>query len=137
MRPKPMWNLGLVAVVMGAVITMVLPRAPSARPDNADTRTIFLRDCAVCHGADARGTSRGPDLRGAGRATVDYELSTGRMPLRDPGDEVERRTPAYSPAPIAALVAHVAALVPDGPDIPDVSPGRGSLAHGGEVFRAQ
>ncbi len=51
----------------------------------AGPRQLYLKDCAVCHGADARGTSKGPTLEGWGRAGVDYALTTGRMPLSSPG----------------------------------------------------
>src|SRR4051794_18023823 len=57
-------------------------RYPAPAPaDPGAARTVYLRDCAVCHGADARGTSFGPSLQGVGRAALDYWLTTGRMPL--------------------------------------------------------
>ena len=97
-----------------------LARAPakSDHTDRAvsaqDVRAIFLRDCAVCHGADGRGTEQGPSLFHAGAAVVDFWLSTGRMPLPSAGAEAVRRTPKYPPAVIHALVAYVAKLVIEG-----------------------
>jgi ubiquinol-cytochrome c reductase cytochrome c subunit len=112
----------------------------AARPhaDSPTTRSVFLRDCATCHGADGRGTELAPDLKGAGVGLVDYYLSTGRMPLRDPSDRVLRGEPAYSPATIRRLVRYVADLVgDDGPPIPHVDLAHGDLARGGTLYRLQ
>ena len=133
-------------------------RAPQpARAEEADTAGLTYRsDCAVCHGGDGRGTSRGPDLRGVGRASVDYELSTGRMPLApagrieapgrrieplprhlsDPDARTARHHPAYDATTIAALVDYVDELTGGGgPDIPAVH--GGDVAAGGALFRLQ
>jgi ubiquinol-cytochrome c reductase cytochrome c subunit len=122
----------LVVAVLGTMSDRV-----GAGPSTADATAIYLRDCAVCHGADGHGTSTGPTLAGWGRAGVDYALSTGRMPLRSPGATPERGTPAYDAATRAALVDYVAGLVPGGADIPAVDPASGDIAVGGQVFRAQ
>ena len=43
--------------------------------------TIFLQDCATCHGMGAQGTPGvAPGLIGVGAAAVDFQVSTGRMP---------------------------------------------------------
>jgi ubiquinol-cytochrome c reductase cytochrome c subunit len=112
--------------------------APRPQSDSQDTRSVFLRDCATCHGADGRGTELAPDLKGAGAGLVDYYLSTGRMPLAHPGDRVKRGTPAYSPAMIRRLVRYVTSLVGDeGPPIPRLDVAGGSLARGGQLYRLQ
>jgi len=101
-----------------------------------DVHTIFLRDCAVCHGADGRGSPRGPSILTSGRAGVDFYLSTGRMPISKPTDAVERHQPKYDPATIRALVDYVASLPGfTGPDIPVVDIGHANLAHGGVLYR--
>jgi len=159
------WLLLLAPVVAAAVATLVLvvnagaSAGQTAPTTPGDVRQIFLADCAVCHGADGKGTDRGPSLIGLGRASVDYQLSTGRMPLAvvgrsndQPGapllplsnnaaggsDIVARRhDPAYPPQTIAALVDYVAGVIGggQGPDIPRV--GEGDLAEGGALFRQQ
>jgi ubiquinol-cytochrome c reductase cytochrome c subunit len=141
--------LGPLAVLLtGVVATTPVwprgPREPSAPAQGAisseqtvGAQTAFLRDCATCHGADGRGTNEGPTLQGAGRAAVDYELTTGRMPLQHADETPRRRPPAYSPSQIAALVDYVGRLVPGGPDIPAVDPDRGDLAAGGTIYRQQ
>lgn len=102
----------------------------------ADVATTFLADCATCHGADAMGIEgRGPSLQGVGEAMVDYELSTGRMPLDAPGDRTVRRAPRYDRRTIGALDGYVASLAGGGPEIPTV--GNGDVSKGGELFRLQ
>jgi ubiquinol-cytochrome c reductase cytochrome c subunit len=97
---------------------------------------IFQSDCAVCHGNDGRGTPNGPDLRGFGRASLDYELSTGRMPLPSPDAPLKRRPPRYSPETREALVTYAFDLVGGGgPDIPQVNLRGADLGVGGELFR--
>ena len=129
-------------MVVVAVLVLVgwtnLPKAPiPSATAAADARQLYLQDCSVCHGADAKGTSKGPTLEGWGRAGVDYALTTGRMPLPSTDAEPVRRTPKYDPATISALEDYIATLVPGGPDIPPVDPASADLAAGGEVYRAQ
>jgi len=118
---------------------------------------VYLADCAVCHGQDGRGTSRGISLFNQGRAAVDYALTTGRMPLAangrtevrgrpvsplpesgigDPNEVPTRHAPAYSPEVIRALDDYVAQLTDfTGPDIP--VPREGDVVEGGVQFRLQ
>jgi ubiquinol-cytochrome c reductase cytochrome c subunit len=136
------------------------PAARSPRPSESSVtsaKLAYLRDCATCHGADARGTEFGPTLQGVGAASVDYWVSTGRMPLvsngrpakspqglappgeylADPNAEIHRRSPQYSPSQVAALVAYVTSIAPGGPGIPQVDLAHANLATGGQVFRLQ
>ena len=69
-----------------------------------DVRQVFLADCATCHGAGGQGTISGPTLAGVGRAFIDYELSTGRMPLAEPNRVPNRHRPTYSRKVINDLV---------------------------------
>jgi len=96
-------------------------------------RSLFEVACTTCHGAEARGTDRGPSLVGVGAASADFYLSTGRMPLDRPRSQAERKRPAYSPSEIALLTAYVASLGP-GPPIPDVDPGGGDLTLGYTLY---
>jgi ubiquinol-cytochrome c reductase cytochrome c subunit len=138
------------------------PQAPSSTvagpQQTGDPRTIFLRDCATCHAADGTGTVHGPSLVGVGRASVDYWVSTGRMPLlggtdrppksRDqippPGQVLpdtfapdRRHSVLYAPEVISALVDYVAGLTGPGPDIPRVNGQSGVLGRGLELFQEQ
>jgi ubiquinol-cytochrome c reductase cytochrome c subunit len=100
-------------------------------------RELYLRDCAWCHGADGAGTERGPDLLSgtSGPASVDFMLSTGRMPIDDPDESVQRREPVYSTSEIDAIVAYVDSLGAPGPGIPEPDPGSGSLAEGALLYQ--
>jgi ubiquinol-cytochrome c reductase cytochrome c subunit len=130
--------LGPLAAAVGAVLVALGSVTGSGRSvAQVDAAPIYLRDCAVCHGADGHGTTLGPTLAGWGVAAVDYAVSTGRMPLASAGETPTRRTPMYDRATIDALIAYVGNLVPGGPPIPHVDPAAGDLAAGGQLFRAQ
>jgi ubiquinol-cytochrome c reductase cytochrome c subunit len=114
--------------------------APQVTRSN-DVAHRWLADCAVCHGSDGRGSDRAPSLAGAGPALVDYELSTGRMPLPPTASsttKTRRHRPAYTPAQQRALVAYVVGLTGAGGEaIPTVDVEQADLAAGGEQFRLQ
>lgn len=108
----------------------------SSPPSPSAGQAYYGEYCAACHGADGRGTSKGPSLQGVGMAEVDFQLSTGRMPRR--GDA--SRQPPYSPTlpqgVVRALDEYVTAMAAHGgPGIPSVTSSAGDVAHGGELFR--
>ncbi len=110
-------------------------RAPAAQ---RDIRALYLKDCAICHGSDGRGTRQGPSLVGLGPAAVDFQVSTGRMPIPSPKTQPQRRTPKYSRATIRRLVTYVDSITGGGGiPIPQVNLGIADVAQGGEVFRQQ
>jgi len=147
-RTRLLFAMPVVLAVAAAVL--LAPRAKASSPVRSqvrapDVKQIFLADCATCHGADARGTNRGPTLVGVGPASIDYELTTGRMPITDPNfflgnpnQEIKRHTPPYyPPATITALREYIVGLTgPGGPPIPDMD-ARANRAAGGEIFRMQ
>ena len=55
---------------------------------------LYSVHCISCHGAQLEGTATSPGLRAAGAASVDFQLSTGRMPLEVPGTEPMRGPPS-------------------------------------------
>ncbi|MBA3655479.1 MAG: c-type cytochrome [Actinobacteria bacterium] len=138
----------VVALVFTAVAVTILlggtstaqPAAQSAAVERLPTPTVYLRDCGVCHGAEGRGTDSGPSIAGVGRALVDYEISTGRMPIPQPDSKIVRRPARYSATETRALVDYVAAFGTGGsggPDIPRLDVGGADLAAGGEQYRLQ
>jgi ubiquinol-cytochrome c reductase cytochrome c subunit len=82
----------------------------------------------------AQGSEVAPSLIGVGAAAVDFQVSTGRMPLAQPGPQAPRGRPKYDEATIHALAAYVASLGP-GPGIPNVDISNASVARGGDLFR--
>ncbi len=137
--------LGVALVIRPGPSSEAL-RDPTTAPQAAGVGHIWLRDCAQCHGADGHGTEYGPDLRGAGAALVDFELSTGRMPVpyasgqaKPSRDEQQpRRHPQYDQPTIRALVDYVTALTGgSGPSVPAIHDEAGDLAEGGTLYRLQ
>lgn len=113
-----------------------LPRgeAVSAQGESSLGEHLYLRDCASCHGPAGEGTSRGVPLLDTGEAGAHFYLSTGRMPISEPGEEVARSEPAYRGAALDALVSYVASLG-DGPPVPDLELEGGDVALGGVLYR--
>jgi ubiquinol-cytochrome c reductase cytochrome c subunit len=126
----------LVALPIAVGVAAALVALPARAPAAVDARTIYLGDCATCHGADGGGTPRGPSLLQSGTAGVDFYLTTGRMPLSSPTQAVARRPPHYDPATIAALIAYIKSLPGfSGPDIPVVDTAHADVAQGGALYR--
>jgi ubiquinol-cytochrome c reductase cytochrome c subunit len=86
-------------------------------------RLLFAQACSSCHGTRANGVGPegqatiGPNLQGVGAATVDFWVSTGRMPAADvKAVEAERKQPprfnAKQSLEIAAWVNSLAPAVP-------------------------
>lgn len=110
-------------------------REPAEEGPLPDGRGLYLRDCAFCHGEEGAGTPRGQSLRDIGPAEVDYALSTGRMPIEEPGEPRERREPAYERNEIRAMIAYMRPFLAPQPDIPHVDPEAGKLEEGFELFQ--
>lgn len=112
----------------------------------AEGRQLFVEGCSSCHGLNAEGVdgatvnnggNGGPSLIGVGAAAVDFQVSTGRMPLAGPEAQAPAKTPIYTPEETAALAAYIASLAP-GPAIPSeeqLDYEGADLAEGGELFR--
>ena len=128
----------LAAVLVGVPLAVgrSLGASSTAGGEPPPVEQVFLRDCATCHGAHLEGTDDGPALTAAGPALLDYELSTGRMPLPDPDAEVVRRHPAYDRNTMDALIEHIVALGATGEAVPHLDLAGADVARGGEQFRA-
>ena len=123
---------GVVVMLLGLLVTggayaVLSPAQAEEEAASQSTvdqgRALFLVGCASCHGKNGegittqRGTQYGPPLAGVGAAAVDFQVSTGRMPMARPGVQAPRKDVVYSPEEIEALAAFVASLGP-GPSIP-------------------
>jgi ubiquinol-cytochrome c reductase cytochrome c subunit len=135
--------LGLLLV--GAVYATITGSGSAAATDPtvsqaqiAQGRQIFQRTCATCHGLQAQGTAAAPSLIGVGAAAVDFQVSTGRMPAKEPGAQNDRKPRQLSPAQTHAVAAYIQSLG-GGPPIPtaaQVSTSGANLALGQELFTA-
>jgi ubiquinol-cytochrome c reductase cytochrome c subunit len=146
---------GLVVLLMGLLLTggayAVLSPA-TAQDDLASDqalveqgRKLFLVGCSSCHGMNAEGITTknggqyGPSLVGVGAAAVDFQVSTGRMPMQQPGVQAEKKDPVYNEEETRALAAYIASLGP-GPAIPEESKysiedvDNESVVRGGQFF---
>ena len=98
--------------------------APPATVDSAQIsqgHTIFLQDCATCHGTGAQGQPGvAPGLIGVGAAAVDFQVSTGRMPAAELGAENPRKPPVLNTKETHAVAAYIASLG-GGPTIPSAA----------------
>jgi ubiquinol-cytochrome c reductase cytochrome c subunit len=61
-------------------------------------------------------------------------MSTGRMPLANPGAEPIRKPPILNPAQIKDVISYLTSLAPGGPPIPGVDVNAGDLSQGNQVF---
>ena len=139
--------LGLI--LMGAAYAAIAPRPAQAAVVSADQVTegkqLFQANCASCHGLNAEGRKTGtgdyvagPSLAGVGAAAVEFQMGTGRMPMRSPNAQAPRSDVVKFPAEdITKIGAYIASLAP-GPAVPTdemVDPTKGDVAKGGELFR--
>jgi ubiquinol-cytochrome c reductase cytochrome c subunit len=88
-------------------------------------RILFAQTCSSCHGNEANGVGPdgqatiGPNLQGVGAATVDFWVSSGRMPAADvKAVEAERRPSRLTPQQALELAAWVNSLDPAVPAVP-------------------
>ncbi len=100
-----------------------------------DAASLYLQNCASCHGVNGEGGVAGPSLKGVGAASVDFYLRTGRMPLGAPGQRPQRQDPIFDDEQIRALVDYVVGFGGDGPEIPQVRAG-GDVRRGWELYVA-
>ena len=109
---------------------MTLPKAFEA-PGQA----LFAANCSTCHGAEALGTARGPNLQGLGAGTIDFWVSTGRMPLANSSIQATRKPSRFSRLETLELAAWVQSLTPgEGVPVPVVNTNEADLEAGGTLF---
>jgi ubiquinol-cytochrome c reductase cytochrome c subunit len=105
----------------------------------SEGKAIFLQECSTCHGLFAQGTPGvAPSLIGVGAAAVDFQVSTGRMPSKEPVAEQPRKPVSLKPQQIRALAAYIASLG-GGPAIPtnaDISQTGANPGLGQQLFVA-
>jgi ubiquinol-cytochrome c reductase cytochrome c subunit len=115
------------------------PHNVSGQAQIAEGKAIFLQECASCHGLFAQGQAGvAPSLIGVGAAAVHFQVSTGRMPAKEPAAENPRRVVMLSPQEIHSLAEYIQSLG-GGPTIPshtDVNPTGANTGIGQELFVA-
>jgi ubiquinol-cytochrome c reductase cytochrome c subunit len=134
-------TLGHVTSVSGAIkyeapanqtglFYVSLPKAFEA-PGEA----LFAANCSSCHGADALGTVRAPNLQGLGAGTIDFWVSTGRMPLANSYIQATRKPPRFNRLQTLEIAAWVQSLTPgEGVPVPVVNTNGADLEAGNTLF---
>jgi ubiquinol-cytochrome c reductase cytochrome c subunit len=85
--------------------------SPSQQAQISQGRAIFVEECASCHGLFAQGIPHvGPSLIGVGSAAVNFQVSTGRMPAREPAAEMPQKPVTLNPQQIKALGTYIQSL---------------------------
>jgi len=176
-RPWAGYAVVLAALAaIGAMYAVLSPSTDRAEADNsaqaavdlANGRQLYNKNCASCHGPEAEGTrdAKGrplaPSLIGVGAASVDFQVSTGRMPAMNPGAQMPRKEPIpefntniptdqheehlreqavhqkeQAAKNLADLRSYIQSLG-GGPEVPSaamVDPRGGDVALGGKLFR--
>jgi ubiquinol-cytochrome c reductase cytochrome c subunit len=127
------------SITGGGGVATAAPPAPADSAQITQGRAIFLQDCATCHGMGAQGNNGvAPGLIGVGAAAVDFQVSTGRMPLRENDAEAARKPPQLNKSQTHAVAAYIASLG-GGPAIPSaaqVSTSGADVGLGQQIFVA-
>ncbi len=102
----------------------------------APGQALFASNCASCHGAEADGsTGIAPNLQGLGAGTVDFWVSTGRMPLADTSAQAIRKPPKFDRLQTLEIAAWVQSLTPGvGNKVPVVNTTGADLQAGSSLF---
>jgi len=128
----------LYAAVTGLGGSTASAGSGSSSSQIAEGKDLFDTSCSSCHGLDAQGSSVAPSLVGAGAAAVDFQVGTGRMPLKEVGAEAAQKPPVFNQQQIYAIAAYVASLG-GGPAIPtdqQVSTAGADPGNGQSLFNA-
>jgi len=107
-------------------------------------KLLFDQTCSSCHGPTANGTvtgqpgsgsTIGPNLQGVGAATVDFWVSTGRMPATDiKAVEAERKYTHLTKTQALQLAAYINSLDPSVPAVPTPHLKGADLSDGSDLF---
>ncbi|MFF0153104.1 cytochrome c [Micromonospora sp. NPDC005203] len=135
----------LIAALMlaGGAYTVFAPGAqaqdnPQLTGAAAEGKALFDVSCVTCHGRNAQGVEgRGPSLIGVGAASVEFQVSSGRMPLARQEAQAHRKPPVFTPDQVTQLGQYIQELG-GGPVVPGTEENlheNGNVAAGGELFR--
>jgi ubiquinol-cytochrome c reductase cytochrome c subunit len=124
---------GLYTAFAPAISAEDAPLTPAAMEGKA----LFDNSCITCHGNGGQGVQgRGPSLVGVGAAAVEFQVSTGRMPLGAQAAQALEKPPVFNEEQTRQIAQYVQELG-GGPQLPegDNLHSGGDVAAGGQVFR--
>ncbi|MGN9912303.1 cytochrome bc1 complex diheme cytochrome c subunit [Phytohabitans sp. LJ34] len=138
-------RLTLALTLAGGVYAVFAPGlsaddTPQLSTAGEEGKALFDQSCISCHGRNAQGVQgRGPSLIGVGAAAVEFQVSTGRMPMARQEAQAPRKPSMFTDDQTRQLAQYIQELgggpqVPDGdlraPDGDDEA-----IARGGNLFR--
>ena len=135
--------IGIGLLVTGGIYAGASAAMAATEPASASTtltaedgKTLFQANCATCHGLNLEGSADGPSLYGVGELSVEFQMSTGRMPLQMQGPQAPQKPEQFTEEQILAIAKWVQSTSP-GPAFPDekLLDGKGDVANGAELFR--
>ena len=102
----------------------------------APGQALFQANCSSCHGPEANGKiGVAPNLQGLGAGTVDFWVSTGRMPLANTSAQATRKPPRFNRLQTLEIAAWVQSLTPgQGTQVPIVKTADADLENGNTLF---
>lgn len=108
---------GLYAGASAALAATDAQSAVSTNLTLDDGKKLFQANCATCHGMNLEGTPVGPSLIGVGELSVEFQVSTGRMPMQMQGPQAPQKPVQFTYPQILAMAAYVHSVAP-GPSFP-------------------
>ncbi|OKI77628.1 cytochrome bc1 complex diheme cytochrome c subunit [Micromonospora sp. CB01531] len=134
-------RLAAALMLAGGAYTLFAPgvQAQENPPLSAaanEGKALFDVSCVTCHGRNAQGVAeRGPSLIGVGSASVEFQVSSGRMPMARQEAQAPRKKPQFTDEQVRQLGQYIQELG-GGPQVPQGNLREGAdLATGGELFR--
>ncbi|HEV3369417.1 MAG TPA: c-type cytochrome [Acidimicrobiales bacterium] len=104
-------------------------------------KLLYDQTCSSCHGSQANGVapngqaSIGPNLQGVGAATVDFWITTGRMPaVNVKAIEAERKPAVLTNAQALQVAAYINSLDPAVPAVPTPHLNAADVSDGADLF---
>lgn len=130
--------LAALGLLGGAYTAFAPPSQAEEAPSSIAVREgqkLYNGGCTTCHGRNAQGIKdRGPSLIGVGAAAVEFQVSTGRMPMARQEAQAERKPAQYNAEQTKQLAEYIQSLG-GGPRVPAGDLRDGDLAQGGRLFR--
>ncbi|MDQ7905850.1 cytochrome c [Phytohabitans sp. ZYX-F-186] len=138
-------RLTIALTLAGGVYTVFAPGlsaddTPQLSTAAQEGKALFDESCISCHGRNAQGVEgRGPSLIGVGAAAVEFQVSTGRMPMARQEAQAPRKPAMFNDDQTRQLAQYIQELG-GGPQIPDgdLRAPEGddeAIARGGNLFR--
>jgi ubiquinol-cytochrome c reductase cytochrome c subunit len=96
---------------------------------------LFEQNCSSCHETTAQGSAAAPNLRGVGPATVNFWVTTGRMPAATTHQiQAQEKPPRLTDRQANEIAAWINSLSPAAPYIPTVHLKGANLTKGQSLF---